>query len=297
MSNELFNLNNAFYLGNFTRCVHEAGVLSRLQDAKLKTQRDVVVARAYLAMGRPSAALTELEKVDSAAPGALRAVKLHAQLLDEPKKKEEVLLALKDVLADPANAADEDVQIVAATLYQSVGDSRSALRVMRGFTGASATATPSLQSLAFGVQIYLSMNLVDKAHALMKRMQELDDDATLTQLSCAWVYLAVGGTKYEEAFYIFQELKDKYGDSVPLLNGLAVASLHQSQYDQASTFLLAALDKNPSNPDTLVNLIVCAQLNSKQKEADRYLRDLRKYAPEHPWLVRYETVAASFDRT
>lgn len=44
----------------------------------------------------------------------------------------------------------------------------------------------------------------------MRVLQQADDDATLTQLVIAWVNVAQGGKRYQEAAYIFDELIDKY---------------------------------------------------------------------------------------
>ena len=54
------------------------------------------------------------------------------------------------------------------------------------------------------LQIYLSMHRVDLAEKQLKVLQQVDDDSTLTQLCAAWVYMAKGGAKYQEAAYIFQ---------------------------------------------------------------------------------------------
>lgn len=115
-------------------------------------------------------------------------------------------------------------------------------------------------------------------------MQEKDDDSTLTQLSVAWLGLAVGGEKYQESYYIFQEMADKTTATPLLLNGQAVSYMHQAKYEDAESLLLEALSKvsiidiqqlatgcdiplqDNNNPETLVNLVAVSQYLNKAPE-------------------------------
>ena len=59
---------------------------------------------------------------------------------------------------------------------------------------------------------------------------------------------------------------DKLGATSVLLNGQAVTFLAQGKYSEAEAALNEAMEKDPNNADTLVNMIVLSQHQGKAPE-------------------------------
>lgn len=158
-----------------------------------------------------------------------------------------------------------------------------------------------LECLAMQLQCQLKINRLDLAKASLARMQEKDDDATLTQLSTAWLNIEQGGEKLQDAYYIFQDFCDKFVATSVLLNGQAVCYIGQEKYEEADAALRNSLDKDPNNLDTFINLIALAQhynVSGKPQEdlVNRYLSQIRDSHPHCALITDLEKKEQEFER-
>jgi len=283
---ELFDVKNAFYTGNYQTCINEAGKLKVL-DPAVSLERDVLVYRAYLAQRKWRVVL---EEVKPSSPALLKPLVLLAQFLSAPPaKREAIVVDLDSEMAGNVDVSNYVQLLVAATIYLHVDQPESALRVLH--------PSDHLECVAMRLQALLALNRPDLARKELKTMVEKDEDATVTQLAQAWTNMATGGEKIQEAYYIYQEMIDKLGSTALLLNGQAVTFLAQGKYAEAETALGEAIEKDPNNPETLVNMIVLAQYQGRQPEVcSRYLSQLKDLQPDHSFLVKLNQKEADLDR-
>ena len=90
---------------------------------------------------------------------------------------------------------------------------------------------------------------------------------------------------------------DKFGATPLLLNGQATSFIQQGKFDEAEAALQEALEKDPSCPDTLINMIVLSQQTGKAPElCNRYLTQLKDDNPNHPFVKQYEQKTSDFER-
>ncbi|KAI7738921.1 hypothetical protein M8C21_031807 [Ambrosia artemisiifolia] len=277
----LFNLRNNFYLGAYQAAINNSDVPNLSEDDAI--ERDCLVYRSYIALGSYQLVINE---VDSSAATPLQAVKLLALYLFSPDNKESTISSIREWLGDAAIGNNPILRLIAGTIFMHEQDYHEALK----YTNDGRT----MELYALNVHIFLKMNRSDCAEKQLRVMQQIDEDHTLTQLATAWVNLAVGGSKVQEAYLIFQDFSEKYQMTSLILNGKAVCCMHMGNFDEAESFLLEALNKDAKDQETLANLVVCCL--HLGKHSARFLSQLKLSDPEHMLVKQGLSAEESFDR-
>ncbi|KAA8902577.1 coatomer epsilon subunit-domain-containing protein [Sphaerosporella brunnea] len=272
---ELLNLHNSFHQGQYTSVISEstAGLSPTNQTAA-----KVYILRARIQTGEAAAVIQELS--DATEPD-LKAVKAFAEYtLNANAAEMEQLVA--------AEAENATVQVLGATVLHLEGRSEEALALLGKHQG-------NLEALALIVQLRLSQNRTDLALKEVQSAKKWAQDSLLVNLAESWVGLRIGGDKYQQSYYVYEELAQApISSSAQTLVGQAVAELHLGRLEEAEVALQQALEKNPTHAEALANSIVLATLAGK--DSGDYLKTLEGVAPNHIFLEDLKSKSDMFDK-
>jgi len=278
---ELWSLRNQYYVGAFDAVFSEANS-ARIDDndAKSLAERDLFVQLAQLGKGEaiePTAHSTGVE---------FKALEHLSALMQGEGEDEEELAGLKR-LVESDSTKNARLRVIAGIAFSKfASDPNEALRILHA-------ASSSLEALHISCAILLSMDRIDLAKKTLEQMQAIDEDATLTQLSGAWVSIALGTeSSLRDAAYVLEELIGKWQPTPLLVGALSCVLIHQGKFSEAEKVVASC--SAPKTADLLVNQIVAAQHEGRR--LDEYIAGLKQVAPAHPWFQEMTNQSVAFDK-
>ncbi|KAJ3303719.1 hypothetical protein HDV03_003592 [Kappamyces sp. JEL0829] len=258
------SLKNQFYVGNFQSVINEATNPSFLAALSVEERLSAkaLLFRAYLTHGRYNLVIQDIKPTD---PDVLIATQLLAMYLASPSNQKEVANQCKAIAAQVGPAVEPELAVALGTVFTLHGLYEDALRLL-------AHCPNDLECVGLTVQILCSINRTDLALAQVEQLKHWAGEAILAQMIDSWVGIARSDPeKYEESFYLFDELAAAHAAGPKLLCSKAVCLIQGRRYQEAETLLLEALNKNPNDAEVLANLfVVSTAMQKPDNVADSY---------------------------
>ncbi|ROV91369.1 hypothetical protein VMCG_09701 [Cytospora schulzeri] len=277
---ELINIHAAFHQYQYQSVLDDFDPESFSQENHLPAR--VLQLRSRIALGQAQDVLDEVAGEDSKKQPELAAV---AALADLSLGNEGAAVeAVEKLLAEAGDAAGENaiVQVLGGTVLAAGGKADEALALLGRHQG-------NLDAVALIVQIHLQQNRNDLALKEVASARRWAQDSILVNLAESW-----GGEKYQQAFYVFEELAQAPStSSVQTLVAQAVAELHLGRTEEAQSALDQALKKDPSYAEAIANALVLQAIIGK--DTSELKETLKNTAPQHAFLTDLEEKSALFD--
>ncbi|KAI0406024.1 coatomer epsilon subunit-domain-containing protein [Xylaria palmicola] len=276
---ELINIHNYFHQGQYQE------VLSEIDTSSLSPENEVparvLAHRARIALGQAHDVLAI--EGESSEPEFAAVAALAKSALGQTDDAVHAIEALAESAGD-----NRTVQVLGGIVLQAAGKSDEALELLSKHTG-------SLDAVALITQIHLQQNRTDLAVKEVAAARRWAQDSILVNLAESWVGLRLGGDKYQQAFYVFEELAQAPAtSSIVSLVSQAVCELHLGRVEEAQAALQQALEKQSDYADAIANLLVLTVITGK--DAADITNSLRKSAPQHALLVDLEEKSDLFDK-
>ncbi|KAI9644331.1 hypothetical protein NHQ30_007688 [Ciborinia camelliae] len=275
---ELLNLHNHFHQGQYQEAIDfDTSALSPENALPAR----VISLRAQIALGQAEDVLADVQGEDDVELKAVGALAVFAT------GDEEKAVKMVEKLAEDSSD-NAVVQVLGGTVLQASGKSEEALQLLALHQG-------NLEAVALIVQIHLEQNRTDLAIKEVQQARRWAQDSLLVNLAESWVGLRVGGEKYQQAFYVFEELAQAPStSSTQSLVAQAIAEIHLGRLEEAEAALEQAFSKDPENADVLANKIVLNTISAK--DSSDLLRSLGDSSPEHTFMKDLEEKSSLFDK-
>ncbi|KAJ9632181.1 hypothetical protein H2203_000584 [Taxawa tesnikishii (nom. ined.)] len=236
---ELVNIHTALHQGQYQSVVDfDTSAFSSSNSLAVR----VLKARAQCALGQYDQVLSSISPSNATNTPDLAAVRVFANY-------------------GKSNGEDEDAVAEAESVLAAAGKADEALSLLNRHQG-------SLDAVALIIQIHLGQNRTDLAVSAAKSARSFAQDALLVNLAESWIGLRQGGDKYQQAFYVFEELaQSPSSSSTSSLIAQAVSELHLGRLQEAEAALQQAIEAESENTDALANLLVLNTILGREKEA------------------------------
>ncbi|KAM7203689.1 coatomer subunit epsilon-like protein [Rhypophila sp. PSN 637] len=275
---ELINIHNHFHQGQYQEVV-DFDTSSLSPENALPAR--VLQLRAQIALGQAEDVVADVQGESEPALVAVGA--LAEQALGKPETAVKTIEKLAE-----SSSEDAIVQVVGGTVLQAAGKSEEALSLLSKHSG-------NLEAVALIVQIHLVQNRTDLALKEVAAARRWGQDSLLVNLAESWVGLRLGGDKYQQAFYVFEELAQAPAtSSVRSLVSQAVAELHLGRTDEAKAALDEALKKEPGFADAIANSLILEVITGKGPQDLK--GSLANVDSQHPYLTDLAEKSELFDK-
>ncbi|KAF5098138.1 hypothetical protein D0Z03_001266 [Geotrichum reessii] len=285
-SSEIYAIQKAFYAGDYNQVL--SFEIESFSEGEARIAAQVLKYRAQIALGEIEAVTAELSGAQDEVE--FKAIKHYIEYLSGSGG--EGLAGILKLVQD-GYQENHVVEYFGGITLIAEGKLDEALELLSFHQG-------SLEVISLIVQIRLIQNKLDLAVKELKAAKEWAQDNVVYNLSEAWVDFRVGGTsKYEDGYYIYEEISSSSGVTLKSLVGQLVAQLQLNRLPEASDTLSQALEIVNSSPgqasaELFINAIATVILTNSG-DCSEYESKLREIAPEHSYLADVDEKERLFD--
>ncbi|EGX43359.1 hypothetical protein TWF173_007797 [Orbilia oligospora] len=275
---ELLNIHNAFFQGQYDKVVEFD---TKPLSASNQLPARIFQLRARIAQGDFEDVLAELEGEEEPELAAVRALAKF--------NTEELETAIEEIEELAKSSGDNaTVQVIGGIVLQRAGKTDEALALLSQHQG-------NLEAVSIIVQIRLAQNRTDLAIKEVTAAKKWAQDSLVVNIAEAWVGLRVGGDKYQQSYYVFEELAQAPSTSSTMsLVGQAISELHLGRLPEAEVALQQALTKDKGDIAALANKIVLTALTGGDTTAD--ISALEAQDPSHAMVLDIAEKNELFDK-